>query len=150
MSGITVETGTFETPDGVQKFSGIEINAMEVSDFYWLKWYVGRVDGENLIRTDICFPIHQDDKDAGGYAILFRYVYVNSHTDSLGAPQLASYGPLIGDWTEHEEWLVHLAFGLDRRQSDFSVLAVYGFYRTEKFDGSNEAVIMRLGVKYYF
>jgi len=148
--GMTLENGSIDTIDGVRKYSGVEVNGMEQSDFSWLKWYLGRFDGENLIRTDICFPIHFEGQGAGGYAILLRYVNVNSHAVSAGAPPLLSYGPLISDWTEHEEWLLQLKFGIDRRQSDFSVCLAYGFYRTDEFEGSNDSVLMGLGVKYHF
>jgi len=149
LAGVTLEAGKIDTAGGPVEFNGIEINAMEAPGIYWLKWYLGRVDGENLVRTDICFPLTFDDR-GGGYALLIRYVNVNSHAPSSGAPPLASHGLLVGDWTEHEEWWIHLDMGLDRRRSDFLVHVAYGWYRTDAFEGRNDTTLMRLGVTYYF
>lgn len=149
-SGIILENGTFDTGMEELEFTGIKVNAMEQGDFYWLKWYLGKFDGENLIETDVCFPVHFSATGTGGYGILLRYVNVNSHAVSAGAPQLLAYGPLMGDWTEHEEWLLRFSFGIDRARSNLSIDAEYGFYRTDEFEGTNDSVLMRLGVTYYF
>ena len=90
------------------------------------------------------------ERGAESYAILVPYLCVNSHQLSNGLPPVASYGTLLGDWTEHEEWWLHLAFGIDRSASPWLVMLGYGYYRTEALDGANDTILMRLKINYLF
>jgi hypothetical protein len=130
-------------------FQGIEVTAFEIPVLYWLKWYVGEIDEEAFVRTDVFFPLHIDQR-YGGWALLLGYVNVNSHIVSAGAPPAPAYGLRMDDWTEHEEWWLALSFLGDRGRSPWSGMAAYGYYRAPEIEGKNDTGIISLALGYSF
>ncbi|MFH1707819.1 MAG: hypothetical protein ABIF71_07865 [Planctomycetota bacterium] len=147
--GITLEYGTVPGAAGEIEFYGAELTALKDADLNWVKCSVGRFDDEGFVRTDVQLNA-QMERGPESYAILGRYVFMNSKQPSIGAPGAASYGTLIGDWTKHEEWWVYLAFGIDRTETPWMVMLGYGYYRTEAFDGANDTILMSLNINFRF
>jgi hypothetical protein len=148
-SGVIGDYGYYKTLGEKKEFYGLLINAFEQGDKSWLKWYIGRFDDENLITTDVCFEIHEDVQYH--YALQIRGFIVNSHSDSIAAPPVMSYGSVISDWTEHQEYWLHVKIVMNKpQQANWKLLLGYGFYRADHIDGSNNSAMMKARFTFYF
>ena len=135
--------------DGVI-YKGLEINIGEIKDLTWVKWYIGKYEDKNFIRTDVCIPIQEEKQYEAGLSMSLWYVYVNSHELSQGGPPVASLGTMVGDWTEHQEWWLLFVYGTKKVDFPWTVVFAYGFYRTKEFEKLNDTTMMYGKVQYRF